>query len=110
MQILLTLVVACFLQLDVVQQAPLLDTLDETREIKDLETQTQAFLSSVVQSILPVIAKAQMRLVLGLFGILLESDLVAISRTRVSACDQYDPHLPDVLCLYSPVSPYSLSS
>ena len=83
MQILLTLIVACFLQLDVVTQAPLLDTLDETREIKDLEAQTQAFLGSVVQSILPVIAKAQMRLVCGLFGILLESDLVAISRTRV---------------------------
>ena len=83
MQILLTLIVACFSQLDVVHQAPRLDTLEESREIKDLETQTQAFLSSVVQSILPVIGKAQMRLVCGLFGILLESDLVAISRTRV---------------------------
>ena len=84
MQILLTLIVACFSQLDVVHQAPRLDTLEESREIKDLETQTQAFLSSVVQSILPVIGKAQMRLVTGLFGILLESNAVAIARTRVS--------------------------
>ncbi|KAI0741955.1 topoisomerase II-associated protein PAT1 [Daedaleopsis nitida] len=82
MQVLLTLIVACFWQLDVVAHAQELDTLEETRELKDLETQTQAFLSSVVQSILPVIAKAQMRLVNGLFGILLESDVVGIARTR----------------------------
>ena len=85
MQVILTLIVACFSQLDVVIQAPLLDTLEETREVLDLETQTQAFLSSVVQSILPVIAKAQMRLVTGLFGLLLESNnILEIARTRVS--------------------------
>nr|VWO94664.1 MDR efflux pump ABC3 [Ganoderma boninense] len=82
MQILLTLIVACFFQLDVVHQASQLDTLEDTREIKDLEAQTQAFSSSVIQSILPVIGKAQMRLVTGLFGILLEKDAVAIARTR----------------------------
>ncbi|KAI0664219.1 topoisomerase II-associated protein PAT1 [Cubamyces menziesii] len=83
MQVILTLIVACFSQLDVVIQAPLLDTLEETREVLDLETQTQAFLSSVVQSILPVIAKAQMRLVTGLFGLLLESNnILEIARTR----------------------------
>lgn len=83
MQVVLTLIIACFWQLDVAAQSDRLDTLEETREIKDLETQTQAFLSSVVQSILPVIAKAQMRLVIGLFGILLESDVVEVARTRV---------------------------
>ncbi|KAI8996589.1 topoisomerase II-associated protein PAT1 [Trametes punicea] len=83
MQIVLTLLVACFSQLDVVVQAPLLDTLEETREVKDLENQTQAFLGSVVQSLLPVIAKAQMRLVTGLFGLLLDrNDIIAIARTR----------------------------
>ncbi|KAI0820787.1 topoisomerase II-associated protein PAT1 [Trametes gibbosa] len=83
MQIILTLIVACFSQLDVIVQAPLLDTLEETREVLDLEAQTQAFLGSVVQSILPVIAKAQMRLVTGLFGLLLESNnAIAIARTR----------------------------
>ena len=85
MQVLLTLIVACFLQLDVVAQAPLLDSLEETREVKDLEAQTQAFQNSVVQSILPVIAKAQMRLVVGLFGILLDECTVPqIAMTRVS--------------------------
>ncbi|RDX54229.1 hypothetical protein OH76DRAFT_1398553 [Lentinus brumalis] len=83
MQVLLTLIVACFLQLDVVRQAPLLDSLEETREVKDLEVQTQAFQNSVVQSILPVIAKAQMRLVIGLFGILLDECTVhSIAMTR----------------------------
>ncbi|PIL24946.1 hypothetical protein GSI_12833 [Ganoderma sinense ZZ0214-1] len=82
MQIVLTLIVACFFQLDVVHHASRLDTLEDTREIKDLEAQTQAFSSSVIQSILPVIGKAQMRLVTGLFGILLEKDAVAIARTR----------------------------
>ncbi|KAI0675738.1 topoisomerase II-associated protein PAT1 [Trametes maxima] len=83
MQVILTLIVACFAQLDVVAQAPLLDTLEETREVQDLETQTQAFLGSVVQSILPVIAKAQMRLVTGLFGLLLESaNAITIASTR----------------------------
>ncbi|KAI0691472.1 topoisomerase II-associated protein PAT1 [Cerioporus squamosus] len=71
MQVLLTLIVACFLQLDVVRQASLLDSLEETRE------------NSVVQSILPVIAKAQMRLVIGLFGILLDECTVhSIAMTR----------------------------
>ncbi|KAI0629297.1 topoisomerase II-associated protein PAT1 [Trametes polyzona] len=83
MQVILTLIVACFSQLDVVVHAPQLDTLEETREVLDLEAQTQAFLGSVVQSILPVIAKAQMRLVTGLFGLLLESNnVIAIARTR----------------------------
>lgn len=87
MQIILTLIVACFSQLDVIVQAPLLDTLEETREVLDLEGQTQAFLSSVVQSILPVIAKAQMRLITGLFGLLLESNnVIAVARTRVRIC------------------------
>ncbi|KAI0352379.1 hypothetical protein OH77DRAFT_1409256 [Trametes cingulata] len=84
MQVVLTLIVACFSQLDVVVHAAELETLEETRETKDLETQTQAFLSSVVQSVIPVIAKAPLRLVHGLLGLLLHSnDAVAIARTRV---------------------------
>ncbi|KAI0766954.1 topoisomerase II-associated protein PAT1 [Trametes elegans] len=83
MQIILTLIVACFSQLDVVVNAAKLDTLEESREIADLEAQTQAFVGSVVQSILPVIAKAQMRLVTGLLGLLLESNnAVTIALTR----------------------------
>ena len=82
-QILLTLIVACFMQLDVVIQAPRLDTLDDTQEIRDLEAQTQAFTTSVVQSILNVVGVAQMRLVTGLFGLLLEKDPLTIAMTRV---------------------------
>ncbi|KAH9945729.1 topoisomerase II-associated protein [Amylocystis lapponica] len=79
----LTLLVACFSQLDVVIHAPLLDTLEETRERADVDNQTQAFLGSVVQSILPVVAKAGLRLVSGLLGLLLErSNVVAVTRTK----------------------------
>lgn len=86
----LTLLVACFSQLDVVRQAYLLDSLEETRERNDVDGQTQAFLGSVVQSILPVVAKASLRLVSGLLGLLLDrNDIVAVSRTRVSALVGY---------------------
>lgn len=81
----LTLLVACFSQLDVVRQAPQLDSLEESRKYNDIENQTQAFLGSVVQSILPVVAKAGLRLVGGLLGLLVErNNIVAVARTRVS--------------------------
>lgn len=80
----LTLLVACFNQLDVVNQAPLLDSLEDTRERKEAERQTQAFLGSVLQSILPVVAKASLRLVSGLLGLLLDrSDIIAVTQSRV---------------------------
>lgn len=81
----LTLLVACFSQLDVVRQAPQLDSLEESRKYNDIENQTQAFLGSVVQSILPVVAKAGLRLVGGLLGLLVErNNIVAVAGTRVS--------------------------
>jgi DNA topoisomerase 2-associated protein PAT1 len=80
----LTLVVACFAQMDVVADAPLLDLPGDSAAQRDLERQTQTFLGSVVQSVLPVVAKAGLRLVSGLLGLLLErSDVVQISQTRV---------------------------
>ncbi|GBE86561.1 topoisomerase II-associated protein PAT1 [Sparassis latifolia] len=79
----LTLLVACFSQLDVVIKAPILDSLEESQERADVDNQTEAFLSSVIQSILPVVAKAGLRLVSGLLGLLLElSNIVAITRTQ----------------------------
>ncbi|KAI0031285.1 topoisomerase II-associated protein PAT1 [Vararia minispora EC-137] len=79
----LTLIVACFSQMDVIAQAPILDFPDDSPEQRDLERQTQTFLGSVVQSVLPVVAKAGLRLVSGLLGLLLErSDVVQISQTR----------------------------
>ncbi|CCM02449.1 uncharacterized protein FIBRA_04548 [Fibroporia radiculosa] len=79
----LTLLVACFSQLDVVIKAPVLDSLQQTQEDKEVEDQTQAFMLHTIHSILPVVAKAGLRLVSGLLGLLLErSDIVAIARTR----------------------------
>lgn len=81
---LLTLLVACFNQLDVVKQAPILDDAQDTQERLETERQTQAFLSNALQSILPVVAKANLRLVTGLLGLLLDrSDVVVVAQTRV---------------------------
>ncbi|KAF8636407.1 hypothetical protein AX17_003589 [Amanita inopinata Kibby_2008] len=80
---LLTLLVACFCQLDVVKQAPLLDLIQDSKERTDAERQTQGFLGSVLQSILPIVAKANLRLVTGLLGLLLDrSNIVAVAQTR----------------------------
>lgn len=81
---LLTLLVACFDQLDVVALAPALDSLVETPERAEAERQTQAFLGSVMQSILPVVSVAELGLVTGLLSLLLHrSNIVAVVQTRV---------------------------
>jgi DNA topoisomerase 2-associated protein PAT1 len=83
MNTLLTLLIACFTQLDVISHAALLDTLDDTPERADVERQTQAFLSSVLQSILPIIVKGNLRLVCGLVGLLMHGqDIAAIAKSR----------------------------
>jgi len=97
---LLTLLVACFCQLDVVKYAHLLDLPEDSHlhtqsrspssnsdanppDRDEVERQTQAFLGSVLQSILPVVAKAELRLIAGLMGLLLDrSDAVMIAQTR----------------------------
>ncbi|KAF8957454.1 topoisomerase II-associated protein PAT1-domain-containing protein [Flammula alnicola] len=80
---LLTLLVACFSQLDVVKQAPILDSIKDTQERADVDRQTQAFLGSVMQSILPVVSVANLRLVTGLLGLLLDrSNIVAVAQTK----------------------------
>ncbi len=82
----LTLLVACFSQLDVVRDAQLLDHLDDGRERRDLEMQTQAFIASVMQSILSVAATGNLRLISGLLGLFLErNDVGIVARTGVSA-------------------------
>lgn len=82
---LLTLLVACFSQLDVIKQAPILDSVQESQELADVDRQTQAFLGSVMQSILPVVSVANLRLVTGLLGLLLDrSNIVAVAQTKVS--------------------------
>lgn len=80
----LTLLVACFSQMDIVVHASLLDTPIPSQQQADIERQTQIFLGSVISTILPVVAKAGLRLVSGLLGLLLErNDIVAISQTKV---------------------------
>ena len=81
---LLTLLVACFDQLDVVQHAHLLDTSDDSRERADAERQSEAFLLGVLHSILPVVARADLRLITGLLGLLLDrTNIVLVARSGV---------------------------
>jgi len=81
---LLTLLVACFDQLDVVLKAPLLDTIVESTERADVERQTDAFLMGVLHSILPVVARADLRLVTGLLGLLLDrTNIVGVAQSGV---------------------------
>ncbi|KAJ7260002.1 topoisomerase II-associated protein PAT1 [Mycena haematopus] len=68
---LLTLLVACFTQLDVVKDAPLLDGLEDSPERAETERQTQAFLGSVLQSILPIVATLELHVVTALLGLLI---------------------------------------
>ncbi|KAI5984315.1 topoisomerase II-associated protein PAT1 [Pisolithus albus] len=83
MPMLLTLLVACFSQLDVVARAYILDTREDSPERQEVERQTAAFLGSVLQSILPVVARAELRLVTGLLGLLLDqSDIIQVAQTR----------------------------
>ncbi|KAF7309684.1 PAT1 domain-containing protein [Mycena indigotica] len=69
---LMTLLVACFTQMDVVKEAPLLDSLDESSERAETDRQTQAFLTSVLQSILPVVTKLELHIVTALLGLLID--------------------------------------
>jgi len=82
---LLTLLVACFDQLDVVKDAFLLDSPDDTPEREEVERQTNGFLASVMQSILPIVAKSNLCMITGLLGLLLDrSNIAAVARTKVS--------------------------
>ncbi|KAK0446633.1 topoisomerase II-associated protein PAT1 [Armillaria borealis] len=82
----LTLLIACFNQLDVFRQAPLLDTLEDTPERVEVERQTNAFLSNVLHSIISVVSNGSLRLVTGLLGLLLD-------RNNVSEVAQTQPGL-----------------
>ncbi|PCH44187.1 hypothetical protein WOLCODRAFT_76293 [Wolfiporia cocos MD-104 SS10] len=79
----LTLIVACFNQLDVVAKAHLLDTLDNSDERTELENQTYEFVACVVGSVLPVATKASWEIVCGLLRILDDrNDIVVVAQTR----------------------------
>lgn len=81
---LLAFLMATFSQLDVFRMAPLLDSLEDTAERREAERQTQAFLGSVLQSVLPEVAKASLQIVTGLLSLLIDrSNIVAVAQTRV---------------------------
>lgn len=81
---LLTLLVACFDQLDVVRQSHLIDSVVESAERAEAERQSEAFLWGVLQSILPVVARADLRLVTGLLGLLLDrTNIVLVAQSAV---------------------------
>ncbi|KDQ19171.1 hypothetical protein BOTBODRAFT_63273 [Botryobasidium botryosum FD-172 SS1] len=78
-----TLLVACFSQLDVVRDAPLLDIVEDTREKRDVEKQTEAFLVSVFPTVLGLVKHAPLRLISGMLGLLFDGgDLLNIARTK----------------------------
>ncbi|TDL23786.1 hypothetical protein BD410DRAFT_820717 [Rickenella mellea] len=72
MRTILTLLVACFSQLDVVIDAPILDSIEESPTRKDVDRQTQVFLASVVQSIMHITQAAELRLISGLLGLFMD--------------------------------------
>lgn len=79
------LLVACFSQLDVVKNAALLDLQEDTPERREVDKQTQLFLSTVLQCILPVIAKFNLGVVFGMMGLLMEHcDMRLVIHSRVS--------------------------
>lgn len=83
----LTLLIACFSQLDVVIKAHIIEDATDEQEREDVERQTQAFLTGVLQSILPPIVKGNLRLLTGLLGLLLDkerNDIVLLAKTRVN--------------------------
>ncbi|SCV68000.1 BQ2448_121 [Microbotryum intermedium] len=78
---LLTLIVATFDTLDTVQDAPILDSLDETSGAGSIEgkqrraiveTKTEAFLNAFLAPVMGVIGQAPLRMVTGMLGLLME--------------------------------------
>lgn len=79
----LTLIVACYGQLDVVRDAPLLDRLENTPQKREVERETEAFVASVVPLLMGLVKDAPLRLVSGLVGLLFEAgNLITIAQTK----------------------------
>lgn len=83
-----TLLVACFSQLDVIRDSHIIDHLEDTPARKEAMLQSEAFITMQAQYCLSVIAKCSLRIVSGLLGLFLErNDVVALAQTPVSLCD-----------------------
>ncbi|KZT59905.1 hypothetical protein CALCODRAFT_493178 [Calocera cornea HHB12733] len=77
-----TLLIACFSQLDVVRKASLLDRADSP-EKREMEKQTELFLSTVLPALIGALRRAGLRLVSGLLGHLINRcDVAEVARTR----------------------------
>ena len=78
------LLVACFSQLDVVRNATLLDSQVDSPERREAEEQTELFLSTVLQCILPVISQFNLGVASGMMGLMMEhGDMGLIIHSRV---------------------------
>lgn len=82
-----TLMVACFSQLDVIRNSAILDHLEDTPTRKEAILQSDTFIHATeMQYVLPVSAKCGLRIVSGLLGLFLErNDVVAMAQTPVSS-------------------------
>ena len=82
----IVLLVACFSQLDVVQNSHFLDQAEDSPEKRETEAQTTAFLASVMQSIMPATAVTRADTLRGcLIALMQYNNIGAIARTRVSS-------------------------
>ncbi|BGO98946.1 DNA topoisomerase 2-associated protein PAT1 [Rhodotorula toruloides] len=84
---LLTLLVATFDTLDVVVEAPVLDQLDTTASGRQrrvaVEAKTEALLNSIVAPIMAVVGQAQLRMVVGMLGLLMDrNDIIKVVRSK----------------------------
>ncbi|EPQ56435.1 hypothetical protein GLOTRDRAFT_138166 [Gloeophyllum trabeum ATCC 11539] len=82
MATILTLLIACFSQLDVVRHAFILDSLEDTPQRREVDQQTTAFSQCVMQSIVGLISRTDLKLLNGLVGLFFNHDIVAIARTK----------------------------
>ncbi|KPV78017.1 uncharacterized protein RHOBADRAFT_22931 [Rhodotorula graminis WP1] len=85
----LTLLVATFDTLDVVVNAPLLDHLDTATSAEGrarraaVEAKTEALLNSIVAPVMAVVGQAQLRMVTGMLGLLMDrNDLSRVLRSK----------------------------
>ena len=89
----LTLLVACFSQLDVVADATI---------IYDTSEATETFLTTVMPTMMLVVAKITLTPISGLLELLMKhNDIMTIFHSRVSVPDAPLPFLPLTICVLS---------
>jgi DNA topoisomerase 2-associated protein PAT1 len=82
--LLFTLLVAIFPQLDVVAQAPILDTVAPSEQRTEVELQTQMWVDHIPTFIMAAVSHASLHHISGWLGLLLHRmDVVAVANTQV---------------------------